>query len=115
MKKLKIIHTLSRFYPYVGGVEKYVLDLATEQVKNGHEVTVICSDECPHELNTYNGIKIIRLKYICKITNTNITLSLPFILFKKDFDIIHTHIPTPWSADFSALASFLKRKPLVVT
>ena len=28
---------------------------------------------------------------------------------------MHTHIPTPWSADISALVSLLKRKPLIVT
>ena len=28
---------------------------------------------------------------------------------------MHTHIPTPWSADISALVSVLKRKPLIVT
>ena len=34
---------------------------------------------------------------------------------KEDFDILHTHMPTPWSADMSALVSVIKRKPLILT
>ena len=32
-----------------------------------------------------------------------------------ELDVLHTHIPTPWSADISALVSLLKQKPLFVT
>ncbi|MDD3552330.1 MAG: glycosyltransferase family 4 protein, partial [Methanothrix soehngenii] len=30
-------------------------------------------------------------------------------------DILHTHLPTPWSADWSGLISRLKKRPLVLT
>ncbi|GAH45981.1 unnamed protein product, partial [marine sediment metagenome] len=31
------------------------------------------------------------------------------------FDVVHTHLPTPWSADWSAIISKIKKKPLIVT
>ena len=113
---MKILHTPVRFYPFIGGVENYVYYSAKELVKLGHEVTVICANEPLSENNEFvEGIKVKRLTYAGKIANTNVTLGLPFALKNEDSDIIHTHIPTPWSADWSAIISKLKDKPLVVT
>jgi glycosyltransferase involved in cell wall biosynthesis len=115
MSKLRVIQTPVRFFPACGGVEKYVLELSKQLVAQGNDVTVICADEPCAEPCVMQGVKTIRLSYITKIANTNITTRLFRTLMRQNFDIIHTHIPTPWSADISALVSLLKRKPLVVT
>lgn len=113
---MKIVQTPVRFYPFIGGVENYVYYSAKELVKLGHDVTVICANEPSIEKNgVIEGIRFKRLSYFGKIANTNITPGLPFTLSKEDFDVIHTHIPTPWSADWSNIYSKLKKKPLVVT
>jgi len=113
---MKIVQTPVRFYPFIGGVENYVYYSAKELVKLGHNVTVICANEPSIEKNgVIEGIRFKRLSYFGKIANTNITPGLPFTLSKEDFDVIHTHIPTPWSADWSNIYSKLKKKPLVVT
>lgn len=109
------MQTPARFYPFYGGVEKYVLELSKKLVGLGNEVTVACADEPHAEAKDVQGIKVIRLRYITKVANTNITPRLFRTLIREDFDVVHTHIPTPWSADVSALASMLKRKPLCVT
>lgn len=111
---MKILQTPARFYPHIGGVENYVYYLSKELVKRGHEVTVVCAGESGGDIDV-EGIKVKRLNYAGKIANTNITPSLPLHLLKEDFDLIHTHLPTPWSADWSALVAAVKRKPLVVT
>ncbi len=114
---LKIVQTPVRFYPFIGGVEKYVYYISKELVKyDDCEVKVICANEpdtIDHE--EYNGINIQRLGYSGKIANTNVTLSLPKVLYEEDFDIIHTHIPTPWTSDWSNILTRIKNKPLVVT
>lgn len=115
MAKMRIMQTPARFYPFYGGVEKYVLELSKKLVRLGNEVTVACADEPHAESEDVQGIKVIRLPYITKVANTNITLRLFRTLIRENFDVVHTHIPTPWSADISALASMLKRKPLCVT
>lgn len=61
------------------------------------------------------GICVRPLRSIGRIANTNITPGLPLALLKDDFDVIHAHLPTPWSADWSAVASVLKSRPLVLT
>jgi glycosyltransferase involved in cell wall biosynthesis len=113
---MNILQTPVRFYPFTGGVENYVYYLSRELVKNGNRVEVICANEPPSpKEDAVDGIKVKRLSYIGKIANTNITPQLPLCLSRTDCDLIHTHIPTPWSADWSALFSKIKNKPLVVT
>lgn len=112
---MKILQTPARFYPYVGGVENYVYYLSKELIKSGHEVKIICANEPKYTIEEINNIRQKRLGFIGKIANTNITPSLPFRILNEDFDVLHTHLPTPWSADWSALISAAKKKPLVLT
>jgi len=112
---LKILQTPARFHPFIGGVENYAYNLCQKLDERGHEVSVICADD-PRSLDHCNDrFKVERLYCAGMIANTNITPMLPFRLIMDDCDIIHTHLPTPWSADCSAFASALKRRPLVVT
>ena len=113
--KLRIIQTPVMFFPAYGGVEKYVLELSKQLVALGNHVTVVCADEPHAESCAVQGVKAIRLPDIAKIANTNITPRLFGTLMSQNFDVIHTHIPTPWSADISALVSLLRRKRLLVT
>lgn len=113
---MKILQTPVRFYPFIGGVENYVYYLSRELVNLGHDVKVICANEpetAAHE--TIEGVEISRLRYWGKVANTNITPDLPFKLNEEEFDILHTHVPTPWSADWSRIIANRKNKPLVVT
>jgi glycosyltransferase involved in cell wall biosynthesis len=113
---MNILQTPVRFYPFTGGVENYVYYLSRELVNLGNKVEVICANDPPSPKGDFvDGIKVTRLYYIGKIANTNITPNLPLILSGTDCDLVHTHIPTPWSADWSALCSKIKNRPFVVT
>ena len=113
---MRIVQTPARFYPFIGGVENYVYNLSKELARLGQEVQVVCAREPEAQENeSRDGIEIKRLPYIGKVANTNITPALPFALFQQDFDLIHTHLPTPWSADWSLIISRLKSRPLVLT
>ncbi|MGD9566691.1 MAG: glycosyltransferase family 4 protein [Methanothrix sp.] len=113
---MKILQTPVRFHPFIGGVENYVYNLSRGLVGLGHEVTVLCANESKLEKEELlDGIKVRRLPYACKIANTNITPSLPIEILREEFDLIHAHLPTPWSADWSALAAAAKRRPMVLT
>lgn len=116
---MKIIQTPARFPPYTGGVEQYTYVLSKRLIERGHEVTVVCANE-PEQAklrSIHEGIEVIRHNYIGKIAQTNITPRLPLSLFReiKDADIVHTHLPTPWTADVSVLIAALCGTPSVVT
>lgn len=112
---MKIVTTPARYYPYIGGVEKYVQDIARMLVAHGHHVDVVCADEPHTGSGEDRGVRVTRLPYIFKVANTNITLSLPWRLLRMNFDVMHTNLPTPWAADWSTLIAKLKGKPVVLT
>ncbi len=110
---MKILHTPVRLYA-TGGVENYVLNLTRELADLGHQVKVICSDSA-REMDCDPRISVKALRSWGKIANTNITPGLPLALLKENFDVLHTQLPTPWSADWSALACMAKKKPLILS
>lgn len=113
---MKIVQTPVRFYPFIGGVENYVYYLSKELVNLGHSVKVVCANEPQGKAKeNVDGVDVLRLNYFGKVANTNITPSFPFKLNGEEFDILHTHVPTPWSADWSRIIANRKNKPLVVT
>ena len=109
---MRIVQTPARFYPYIGGVETVVYHLSRKQVKAGHEVTVVCADESKGGPGDVEGVKVVRLPYPFKIANTNVTPGLMAALEHLDCDVIHTHLPCPWSADISAMWARRRKKPL---
>ena len=115
---MHILQTPVRFYPDTGGVESYVYELGRRLWNRDHQITVLCaatSDGRTRE--TIEGIDVCRLFSPGRIANTNITPTLPVELleYSRKADIIHTHLPTPWSADLSALAGAATGTPVVVT
>lgn len=109
---MRIIQTPVRIFT-PGGVEQYVFSLSKALAVRGNDVVILTSDE-PGPLPIPRDFTIIPLFTIGKIANTNITPSLPFHLWKEDADIIHTHIPTPWSSDWSSVFARVKKIPLVL-
>lgn len=109
---MRIIQTPVRVFT-TGGVEHYVLSLSQALADLGHDIEILASDE-PGSLPIPGSLHIVPLRSLGKIANTNITPTLPFHLLKNDADIIHTHIPTPWSADWSSLVARVRTIPLVV-
>jgi glycosyltransferase involved in cell wall biosynthesis len=113
---MRIIQTPVRFYPYIGGVENHVYYLSDQLIKLGHEVSVICANEpFRHKIECIKSVQVQRLGYAFKFANTNIMLGLPWVLWRADFDIAHTHMPTPWTADWTVLITKLKKKRSVLT
>ena len=78
-------------------------------------MSVLCADEPANGPTSVNGVPTARLKVAAKIANTPLTLGLPAALLRADFDVVHTHLPTPWSADWSVLIAKLRRKRSVLT
>jgi glycosyltransferase involved in cell wall biosynthesis len=97
-----------------GGVERYVHDLASELISQGHHVTIVCA-RTRGKVRSDSSYSVKALTPVLRIANTEITPFLLPALLSKKYDLIHTHIPTPWSADLSMLATLIKRKPLVLT
>ena len=86
---MKILHVVSYFVPHIGGVENYLYELAKEQVKEGHEVTVITSNIGSDILEEIiDGIKIKRVPSFV-FMKCPISFDLKTTILKEDADIIN--------------------------
>ncbi|MFH1711079.1 MAG: glycosyltransferase family 4 protein [Nanoarchaeota archaeon] len=94
---MRIAHINMFFFPTMGGVEQVMYELASRQVKQGHEVHVFCCDSDKSNRikikeEIIEGIHVHRLSYIARLSlNTFIWPSLLW-RFRGKFDIIHTHV-----------------------
>jgi len=77
----------------VGGLEKVVLTLATEQQKQGHKAVIVCLDKIGTlgESLSAKGITILCLKRKQSRLDINTVSKLRKILKENKIDIIHTH------------------------
>jgi glycosyltransferase involved in cell wall biosynthesis len=116
---MRVLQTPVRFAPSIGGVETYVHSLSRELVRAGHEVSVVCArpEVRVPTLASIDGIEVHRLRSVGSIANTNLTPGLPVALLRelRRADVVHTHLPTPWSADVSAHLGLVADCPVVVT
>lgn len=111
---MRILHTPVRYPPYIGGVEAVAADICERLVRKGDEAYVLCAGY-PVGREVRHGVRVRKLRTWFKIANTDIALGLPGALMRARVDVVHTHLPTPWSADWSVLIARLRRKPVVVT
>ncbi|MFX0079658.1 MAG: glycosyltransferase family 4 protein [Candidatus Hermodarchaeota archaeon] len=115
-RRLRITQVVHNFHPIVGGIETYAYNLAKGLVDAGHEVKVYTA-HIPGfpAYENLEGIHIHRFYAIAR------PFSYPFIpglipaLTRDRCDILHAHINSPMTVDFTAFSSRLVNIPLVIT
>lgn len=112
---MKILFVVPHYYPMIGGVENYVQTLANG-LKKKHEIVVVTSGSRA-EITTHQGVKIYRLPYRLKLSNTPIGIMWYFrlrrIVRHERPDLINAHSPVPYMADIARLAR--RGTPFVTT
>ena len=115
---MRILVIAPYFYPEGSGLENYAFQVAKKLVKNGHQVTAVSLSR-QNLQETVEGIRIIRKKYSFVVSNTPIRFSfirdVLRLIKKQEFDLIHAHTPVPYAADMAAIASRIKKIPLIIT
>ena len=115
-RSLRITQVVHDFHPVVGGIETYAYNLAKGLVDAGHYVKVYTA-RLPGlpAYEHWKGIHIHRFRAVSR------PFSYPFIpglipaLTRDRCDILHAHINSPMTVDFTAFSSRIARVPLVIT
>jgi len=116
-KKFKILHVTNHFYPCIGGIETYILNLSKELIKRGHTSDVLCLNTCSKSkeklpaLETYEGINIRRISYL-DLKYYKITA--PIGRYLKHYDIIHVH-GLGFFADLVAATKSIHKKRMILS
>jgi glycosyltransferase involved in cell wall biosynthesis len=98
---MRIVFLSHYFSPHIGGVERHVLFLSHELIRQGHSVTVI-TERFDHKLKSrevVDGIKVIRFDYPKK-RFVGLLYIWHFLWEKRDLllgnDIVHIHDVFIW-------------------
>jgi glycosyltransferase involved in cell wall biosynthesis len=110
---MNILQTPPRIWT-AGGVETYVDQLSGQLAAAGNLVTILCAGT-GNPRPPPPGVRVVPHRAIAWFGNTPITPALPITLLREEVDIIHTHLPTPWSADWSRIIANRRKIPLVLT
>lgn len=108
---------INTFYPpWRGGAETYVKNLAENLARMGHEVRVVAAHQ-PLSPGEYfqDGVLVKRLKSAGMFYGVPIIPELLQYLVSIDADLIHVNFPNPFNATIGALASIIKKIPVVLT
>jgi glycosyltransferase involved in cell wall biosynthesis len=109
---MDILFVTDLFYPYIGGGEILIKNLAEGLSEKGHNCTIITSRLLGTEKEeTKNNVKIKRVNVPIGRYSFSATGGLKGIL--EDFDVIHTQ--TFVSAGAAWLIKNIKKKPCVIT
>jgi len=102
---LRVIFVADRFYPLIGGGEKYVLSIASGLAERGHDVHVLTSSVPGRpQLEVLRcGLKVLRIKPIFHVRDIPILPLLKFV--SSDAEIIHISGP---SLNEDVICPFLK-------
>lgn len=91
---MRIVYVIARFYPFSGGAEEYIFQLAKRAATAGHEVTVLTTDASTNgeKLNkeeVIDGIKIIRIHRWNQQLNLGFYPTLLAELIRIPADVVH--------------------------
>ncbi|MCX6782378.1 MAG: glycosyltransferase family 4 protein [Candidatus Levybacteria bacterium] len=111
---MKILITLTYYYPYISGLSIYTKNLAEELVKKGFNINILTSQ---HEKNLsildyINGVILIRVPYSFKLHKGFIMFSYPIYVINQLLlcDIVIIHLPQAESIITVFLAKILRKK-----
>src|SRR3989344_5387095 len=109
---MKLMVVAPYFYPKIGGMENYAYNISKGlKEKYGWDVVIVTSNhvEKKYKEENLSGMKVYRLPYWFKISNTPINpfwyFELKKIIEKEKPQVINAHTPVPFMVDISALIS----------
>jgi glycosyltransferase involved in cell wall biosynthesis len=114
---VKILVTLTYYHPHWTGLTVIAQHLAEGLAARGHAVTVLASQhdrELPRHQEV-NGVDVIRLPSLGRISRTTIMPSYPAVLARltAKSEIVHLHTPLPEAALVVSQARLLRRPTLI--
>lgn len=116
---MKILVSAPYFYPKPGGLEYYSYNICKGLKKFGADIIVVTSSEGKAATEDVDGMKIYRLPYLFRLSNTPINpkwaAAIRKIIEKEKPDIINGHLPVPFAADIAARIAKEENIPFILT
>lgn len=114
---MKILHICRQYYPSVGGVERFVADLAGHLAADGHLVEVATLNRLWHSaqrLPTYEVVQGIPVNRLPFIGGPLFFLAPTILKLVRKFDVLHVH-NTDFFLDYLVATQVIHGKPIIVS
>lgn len=100
---MKILHTVERYKPSVGGMQEHVRQISERLVQKGHQVTVATSTATERKEKMINGVKIVEFSLYGNMVKgfTGNDEQYRCFLLESDFDIVTNFAAQQWATDLS--------------
>jgi glycosyltransferase involved in cell wall biosynthesis len=120
-RRLRVVHIVRRFDPLLGGLERYVGDLARAQAAAGRHVTVVTLDRDVNGITfgrfpateTDGGVEIVRLPGFGSSRFAITTRPMSLIRVVRRSDVVHLH-DLRFMFGTSTIAARLRRRPTLL-
>lgn len=114
MKKLKVLQINKLYYPFTGGVERVVQQVAEGLQDQTDMKVLVCNEGKKSITEMVNGVEVHRAGSFAMIGNMPLSICFFVKLRKmaKEYDILHFHMPFP-VGDLAGLLSGYKGKVVV--
>ncbi|MEA3254915.1 MAG: glycosyltransferase [Candidatus Altiarchaeota archaeon] len=113
---MKIAQVTKYFYPHNGEIETQVIGISNGFAERGHRVLIFTSNKpWTRRQERLRGLRIFRSSVFFTLFNGPFAPGVFIDLMKRDYDLIHLHLPDPFNSIFALIASKVRKKPLFVT
>ena len=95
---MKIVHIYKDYFPpSYGGMEQVIARMARQQVRDGHDVTILASASGLRSTvrETIDGVRVIRCAEFGRVASAPVCPTMPLELARLRADIFHLHFPNP--------------------
>ena len=114
---MKILHIVSTYPPYKGGMGNVVFEEVKELAKRGHEVHVATLADGKAETVNENGVTVHRCTSKIRWGKAGLSLQIDRLMRDASFDVVHLHAPFFGVQELAVLRMWLGWRPtnLVMT
>ena len=116
MRKIRVFQVSKLYYPWIGGVETVVQDIAEGLNDKVDMEVLVCQPKGQGECELINRVKVTKTSSLGIYFSMPVSITFPFLLAWKSrkADILHFHLPFPLGV-LSYLLMGSKRKKMVVS
>ncbi len=106
MRRYKVLQINKLYYPWIGGVEKVVQNIAEDLKSEVNMEVLVCRNWGRGRNEIINNVKVMRAGSLGIFFSMPLSLSFPIMLKRLNRDILHFHLPFPL-----AVISYLLMRP----
>ena len=110
---MKVLQLGKYYPPYMGGIESHLRQLCGEIKSKVDLDVVVCNAELREVDEEVEGVRVHRCAELAKVASTSLCPTMPLVLSRRDYDILHIHFPHPMGV-MSYLASKKPRNHRII-